>query len=64
MTRPTVTEITTQRARVDHDDFGDEPARTPRRPPYNRAAIRAAIQRSLDYDFSQHDVYPNRSKNR
>ena len=60
MSTPRVTEITRRPTRVEHDDFADEPVRTPRRPPYNRAAMRRAIQRSL---LETHlDVYPNRSK--
>ena len=60
MSTPRVTEIPARRAVVEHDDFADEPVRSPRRPPYDRAAMRRMIQRSL---LETHlDVYPNRTR--
>lgn len=42
------------------DDFADEP-RAPRRPPYNRAAMREAVRRSLDYELHP-NVYYRKAK--
>lgn len=54
MSTPTVTEIRLPSARVERDDFADEPVRRPRRLPYDRAAEREMIRRSLDLELHTH----------
>jgi hypothetical protein len=49
MVTPQVVENLKTLSARDRDDFADEP-RTPRRPPYNRAAMREMIRKSLDYE--------------
>jgi hypothetical protein len=50
---PTVTEIRPVHVAVERDDFADE-LRSPRRPPYDRAAEREMIRASLNVYLHTH----------
>lgn len=60
MVTPIVRENLPARRRAERDDFGDEPARRPRLTPYHRASQRELVRMSVELDYAQHDVYPNR----
>jgi hypothetical protein len=60
MVTPYVVERLKPLRALDRDDFGDEPS-SPRRPPYDRAAQREMVRRSLDFE-THCNVYYRKAK--